>query len=77
MNQNELSNHSATLNGTATIIDENITDISDRSATKFFKEKHLSNNPEAECFIKADNIYIIKIKISKAKVSDSTNKIAE
>lgn len=41
------------------------------------KERHLRNNPEAECFIKADDISIIKVVISKAKVSDSTNHVEE
>ncbi|VVT49476.1 uncharacterized protein SAPINGB_P002288 [Magnusiomyces paraingens] len=86
LNQAELSNHSATLNGTASIVSSSSSSSSSSTSQQangfanlvdILKEKHLKNNPEAECFIKPDNIAIIKIVVSKAKISDSTNNIQE
>ncbi|KAK9389021.1 hypothetical protein V1515DRAFT_596859 [Lipomyces mesembrius] len=69
MNQAELSSISATLNGRARIVD-------DQEEERFFKEKHLASNPtDARLFIDAENVAVIVVKVSSARVADVDNNI--
>lgn len=85
MNQSALSHRSAALNGVAEIVSDSSANgnpafggnHASSSSVEFYKQQLLHANPEAECFIKQDNIAIIKVRILKAKVSDSANHISE
>ncbi|KAK9469349.1 hypothetical protein V1512DRAFT_256052 [Lipomyces arxii] len=69
MNQAELSSISATLNGKARI-------VTDDDEAKFFKAKQLESNPsDARPFIDADDIAVIVVKVSSARVADVENNI--
>ncbi|KAK9449847.1 uncharacterized protein V1518DRAFT_414832 [Limtongia smithiae] len=69
MNQAELSSISATLNGFARIVE-------DPAEAAFFKDKLVSSNPtDARTFIEADDVAVILVKVSSARVVDSDNNI--
>lgn len=67
MNQNELSSISATLAGTATVLEGD--------SAKFFREKHHQANPgDAKYFIN-DSTAVIMVKIQSATVADCENHV--
>ncbi|KAK9241103.1 hypothetical protein V1525DRAFT_352513 [Lipomyces kononenkoae] len=69
MNQAELSSISATLNGRARIVEG-------EAEEKFFKEKHLASNPaDARLFIDAENVAVIVVSVSSARVADLDNNV--
>lgn len=70
LNQNALSNHSVNLSGVAQVVDQ-------PEATEFYKAKLLQAEPDAACFIEPESVAVIKIKVKKAKVSDSSNHISQ
>ena len=68
LNQSELSQMSATLSGTATVIDPS------SEESDYYEKQLLTVNPDANCYIKGDDNVIIKVKILDAKISDSENR---
>ncbi|KAK9460793.1 uncharacterized protein V1516DRAFT_677670 [Lipomyces oligophaga] len=71
MNQAELSSISATLNGIARI-------VTNPDEEAFFKQRHLASNPvDARTFIDADDIALIVVKISSARVADVENNVVK
>ena len=67
MNQKELSSTSATLNGIATVLDD------ESEAAKYFKRKHLALNPlgpDSKAYIDNANVSVILVRISSARVAD-------
>lgn len=71
MNQAELSSISATLNGIARI-------VTDPTEEKFFKDRLLASNPsDARTFIDAEDVALIAIKVSSARVVDNDNNVVK
>lgn len=68
LNQSELSQMSATLSGTASVIEPS------SEESEYYEKQLLAANPDANCYIKGDDTVIIKVKILNAKVSDSENR---
>ena len=68
LNQAELSQMSATLSGIATVIDPSSEESS------YYQHELLITNPDADCYIKGDDIVIIKVQVLNAKISDSENR---
>lgn len=67
LNQNELNQVSATVNGIADIVDP------DSEESTYYRRLLLKANPDADIFILGEDTAIIKVKIHKIKVSDIEN----
>lgn len=71
LNQNELSQVSATLSGEAQILDSSNPNLD------LYKKLHLANNPTAKAFIDGDDIAFVLVKILSSKVADNYNNVDE
>ncbi|AGO12102.1 AaceriAEL264Cp [[Ashbya] aceris (nom. inval.)] len=67
LNQSELSQMSATLRGLAEVIDSTSPDFLS------YRDALLKANPDAKCFILGDDVVMVKVHITSAKVSDTSN----
>ncbi|QHS75151.1 pyridoxal 5'-phosphate synthase SPAR_L04590 [Saccharomyces paradoxus] len=67
LNQSELNQVSATVNGIADIVDP------DCEESTYYRRLLLTANPDADIFILGEETAIIKVKIQKIKVSDMEN----
>lgn len=69
LNHTELSQVSATLKGSAKIVD-------DSSELTYYKELLKKENPDAKCYIDGDENAIILVTVTNTKVCDSENHIS-